>query len=123
MMKKLLVLLIGLLLFAAACAEPVSLAGGWTPADSPEITEDRQAVFDKGMQSLLGVRYEPVAYLGSQVVAGMNHCFLCKTQLVYPDAASAYALVYLYENLNGAVTILSIVPFDFGALCDLGAAE
>ena len=123
MMRRLLTVGLVLLLAAAACAEPVSLAGGWTPSDSPEIIEDRQAVFDKAMKDLLGVRYEPVAYLGSQAVAGMNHCFLCRTQLVSPDAASAYALVFLYENLNGAVTILSIVPFDFGALYDYGAAE
>ena len=53
------------------------LAGGWTPAENfGELTEERLAVFRKGMETLLGVDYAPLAYLGSQVVAGTNHVFL-----------------------------------------------
>ena len=44
------------------------LAGGWTPAEDFSVTDERRAVFDKGMETLLGVDYEPLAYLGSQVV-------------------------------------------------------
>ena len=56
------------------------LAGGWTPAENfGELTEERLAVFRKGMETLLGVDYVPLAYLGSQVVAGTNHVFLSAT--------------------------------------------
>ena len=41
------------------------LAGGWTPAENfGELTEERLAVFRKGMETLLGVDYVPLAYLG-----------------------------------------------------------
>ena len=62
----------------------------------------------------------PVAYLGSQVVAGTNHAFLCQAVTAYPgslETAPAYAMVYLYEDLSGNVSILSIGDFDIGSLC------
>ena len=122
-MKKLSVLVLALmLLVCTACAE-APLAGGWTPSANYEITEETQALFDKGMEGLLGVHYVPVAYLGSQVVAGTNHCFLAQATVVVPDAQPSYVLIYLYAKLDGTVEILHIAPFDFGALCEYGAAE
>ena len=120
-MKKLFALVfVVLMLVSVACAEgPVS--GGWTPSASPEITEDIQAVFDKGLDGLVGVEYEPVAYLGSQVVAGTNHCILAQATAVVPDAQPYYVLIYLYEDLQGEVEILNIADFDIGLLCTYGA--
>ncbi len=110
------------LLLSAACAE-APLMGGWTPAESTEISEERAAVFEKGMEKLVGVHYEPLAYLASQVVAGTNHCFLCWATVVYPGAQPSYTLVYLYEDLAGNVSILNIVPLDLGALAETADAE
>ena len=85
------------------------LAGGWTPAENfGELTEERLAVFRKGMETLLGVDYVPLAYLGSQVVAGINHVFLVKGTLVVPAQPVSYALAYLYEDLQGNVKLLNI---------------
>ena len=97
-------------------AEPLS--GGWTPSDDPAITQDAQALFDKAMEGLVGVNYVPVAYLGSQVVAGTNHVFLAQATVVYPDARPYYVLIYLYEDLQGGVQIMNIADFDIGAMCE-----
>ena len=97
------------------------LAGGWTPAEDFSVTDERRAIFDKGMAVLLGVDYEPLAYLGSQVVAGKNHVFLAKGTAVTPALPVSYALVYLYEDLQGGVKVLTvanlpIVPNEDGTL-------
>ena len=98
------------------------LAGGWTPAENfGELTEERLAVFRKGMETLLGVDYAPLAYLGSQVVAGTNHVFLVKGTAVVPTRPVSYALAYLYEDLQGNVKLLNIadlpiVPQEDGTL-------
>lgn len=84
------------------------LSGGWTPAADYEVTEERKALFEKGLAGLVGVDYEPIAYLGSQVVAGTNHVFLCKATVVVPDARPTYALVYLYEDLQGDVQLMNV---------------
>ena len=61
---------------------------------------------------MVGVSYEPVAYLGSQVVAGTNHCFLCKATIVYPNAVPSLVLIYIYEDLQGNTEILNIADLD-----------
>lgn len=108
-MKKFAVILLALLLVLPAAVwadEP--MAGGWTPAADFTVTEERQAVFEKGLEMLVGVDYVPVAYLGSQVVAGTNHVFLVKGTVVVPNAPVSYALVYLYQDLQGGVTLMNI---------------
>ena len=123
-MKKLICLLLvfGLLLCLAACGKAknegetievdpgAALAGGWAAAEEPAVTDERLALFDKAMAGLVGVDYTPLVYLGSQVVAGRNHAFLCQAQVVYPDAQPYFAIVYIYEALDGACEILSIAP-------------
>ncbi len=125
-MRKLMVILMAMLMvFSLACAgasaEGTLLAGGWQASADPAVTEALRAVFEKGMEGLLGVSYTPVVYLGSQVVAGTNHAFLCQATVVYPGAVPEYKIVYLYEDLQGGVSILDIADFDFGAFCDYGA--
>ena len=123
MKKMLIVLLAGLLMLTAvACKkeaekpveEPVEAAqaetmtGGWTPAADYTVTEARKAIFDKGMEALLGVDYAPLAYLGSQVVAGTNHVFLVKGTMVVPAQPVSYALAYFYEDLQGNVKLMNV---------------
>ena len=97
------------------------MTGGWTPSSDFEVTDHLKAIFEKGTEKLLGVHYTPVVYLGSQVVAGVNHAFLCQATAVYPGAAPAYVILYLYEDLQGNVSVLNVADFDIGALCTYGA--
>ena len=120
-MKKLTALILTVLMLISAAVAEGPLSGGWTPSEDPAVTEELQAIFDKGMEALTGASYIPVAYLGSQVVAGTNHAFLCKAVTAYPgslETAPAYAMVYLYQDLSGNVSILSIADFDIGSLCE-----
>ena len=93
-MKKLIALLCVLLMMVcAASATAEQLAGGWTPSADPTVTEERQALFDKGTEALTGVGYTPIAYLGSQVVAGANHAVLCRASAVVPEAVPYWAIL------------------------------
>ena len=96
-MKKMIsVLLIAGLLLAlslSASAEAGQRVGGWQTPDTPELTPEAQAAFDKAMEGLVGVRYVPVALLGTQLVSGMNYCILCEATVVYPGAEPYYARV------------------------------
>ena len=94
---------------------PSTIVGGWQKADSPVITEEFQKVFDKATEALAGEEFTPVAYIASQVVAGKNHCVLCKATATVPDAESVYALVYIYEDLQGNAEITEIKHSDADA--------
>ena len=85
--------------------------GGWSAAEDTGITDEQRSLFEKAMEALVGVNYEPVAYLGSQIVAGLNHCFLCRATVVAPDAQPTYKLVYIYEGLDGNTDVLDIADF------------
>ena len=125
-MKKLIALLCALLMvlsLASALAEEGTgtLSGGWAAAADPTVTDDVKALLEKGLDGLVGVNYVPVAYLGSQVVAGTNHAILCQATVVYPDAQPYFVIIYLYEDLEGNVKLNNIADFDFGAGYEYGA--
>ena len=62
MRKLIAIVLVAMMLFTcSALAE--SPLGGWTLSESIELTDDLTALFDKGMEGLMGVSYTPVAYL------------------------------------------------------------
>ena len=136
MMKKLFVLLLAalMLLSLAACGEdtekgeevviveetsPASL-GGWTLTPGAELSEEALAAFGKAMDGLVGVSYEPLALVGTQLVSGTNYCILCQAQVVVPNAVPYYALVYVYADLQGEAQILSIVNLDLGDIAETG---
>ena len=70
--------------------------------------------FNKAIDCLDGYRYEVVAVLGSQVVAGMNYSYLCKGEMVIPDAKPDYNIVNVYEDLKGDAQITETVRLPEG---------
>lgn len=77
--------------------------------------KDVQDVFDKALADLVGESYEPVAYIGSQVVAGTTYYAVYRSTPVVPDAASEFVLVTATESPDGTVEpgdITSIFPED-----------
>ncbi|MBO4242017.1 MAG: hypothetical protein J5883_01915 [Clostridiales bacterium] len=90
------------------------VVGGWEIASDYLVNSEREAVFDKAVGDLDGVDYDPMYYLGSQVVAGTNHCFLCRASAVVPDPVPYWALVYIYEDLQGEaeITKITILGYD-----------
>ena len=122
-------LLIGLLSF---CAVPAALAehqpkpaaqapltGGWTvnrEDTAMEANPEAQAALDKALEGLVGASYEPVACLGKQVVAGTNYCLLCRITPVVPNAVPHFALVYVYQALDGSAELLQVQDLTLGVL-------
>ena len=70
--------------------------------------------FKKAMKELVGVSYEPVAYLGSQIVAGKNYLVLCRSKAVTPNARYKYSLVTVYKDLKGKVSLREIQDLKLG---------
>lgn len=97
------------------------LMGGWAYAEDPAVTDEMQARLDKALEGMVGASYLPVANLGTQVVAGLNRCLLCRVTPVVPDAQPHYALVYVYEDLQGGATLSQVIDLDVGAYCTYGA--
>lgn len=85
------------------------LDGGWTPFRP--LTGDDKAIFDKALNGLCGVGYEPLL-VATQVVAGTNYRFFCNAQVVYPNAPHYAAMVQIFNPLNNDPHISSIERLD-----------
>lgn len=86
----------------------ISNDGGWQVAKNNKITKARKKIFTKATKKLTGVKYTPIAYLKSQIVAGKNHCYFCKAEAVTPNASAYFAAVYIYEDLKGNAKVTKI---------------
>ena len=79
------------------------MVGGWQMSDQNDVAslpKDVRAAFDKAAE---GTSLEPVAYVGSQVVAGSNYMILCRET---GDAGAAYKMVVVYADLDGNAEII-----------------
>ena len=82
--------------------------GTWQEAESPAMMEEATAAFNKATEGFVGVDYVPVALLSTQTVAGTNYRILCEATTVYPGAEMHYAVVNVYESLEGNANIISV---------------
>ena len=93
-----------------------ALAGGWAIAEDPAITDDIKSIFDQGLDSyqtgIITVVYNPVALLGTQVVAGTNYAVLSKASEI--NQGSKWVIIYLYQDLEGNATVLSVTDLPLG---------
>ena len=95
------------MLFVPVCAE-TPLMGGWSVTESSEVPQEAADALNKAMENFVGSTIEPVALLGTQVVAGINYCLLCRISPVVPNPVPHYALVWVYSGVDGSAQILEI---------------
>lgn len=92
--------------------EPMELDGGWqvnSDITGTTITPEQAEVFQRGISNLGGVKFEAIALIGQQLVAGMNYAYLCKATPAVPDAQSEWDVVVIYEDLEGNVSLTSAI--------------
>ena len=97
-------------------AEPVDgqLAGGYTIKDTAavELPEEVKEAFDLALADYTGIGLTPIAYLGSQVVAGKNYAVLCLGKVLNPTAQPSLKVAVIYKDLEGNASILRVNDFN-----------
>ena len=68
-----------------------------------------RAHFNKALEGLLGVKYTPVLYLGSQVVKGINHFAICEARAI-SNSAEPYPAIVGFNVFQNQSTLFSIEP-------------
>lgn len=120
-MRKLIAVIFALVLalgmIGAHAEEPASaLVGGWTVPESSEITPELETLLFTALDSYqtgtITISYIPVACLGTQVVAGTNYAILCRASEI--NAGTTWVIIYVYENLQGETSVLSIADVALG---------
>lgn len=95
-----------------------TVVGGWTAYDgtTSAINDDIRAAWDKAMEGLTGVRYEPIRLLASQVVNGTNYAILARGTTVTAEPSTDWYVVKMYVDLQGNAEISSIERIDLTAM-------
>lgn len=74
--------------------------GGLQINASTEIPEDAQKALDSVLTNFVGSNIKPFAYLGQQVVKGINYVFAAEVTPVYPDAETSIEIVTVNSMVN-----------------------
>lgn len=102
---------LSILLVTVSFAESKEGGISWDLSVPTEISDEVRDVFDRAAGQLVGVGYEPVAFLGkakSDEEAGTVYCLLCRATVIYPDAEPSYVLMYINEHEGGNVDVQNI---------------
>ena len=79
--------------------------------EEAKLLPEVQTAFDTAEKNLVGVGYKPVAYIGSQVVRGVNHYLICQARGIYPGA-KPYAVIMCINVFETNVSIVGIAPLE-----------
>jgi hypothetical protein len=90
------------------------IVGGWTSNNDIKplnIPKDAMDAFDRAAKEYDGMTFEPIALLGSQVVAGKNYMFLCKGTTVTQNPKTSLKTVIVYNDLgnNSEITLVKLM--------------
>ena len=102
------------------------VTGGWAIDDQDlqvKLPEDVEKAFKKAMEALTGATLEPVAYVGSQVVAGTNYMVLCRATSSTENPETKYQMAVIYADLEGNATITNIADLDIAGLSQPSVQE
>lgn len=86
------------------------ILGGWNLEEvkGTALPQKVQTDFTAVTGELVGAEYEPIAYLGSQQVNGMNYRILALQTLVVPNAEKRIVKMIIHEELDGSVRLVSV---------------
>lgn len=84
--------------------------GGWNldEVKGCNLPQKVQTDFTAVTGDLVGADYEPLAYLGSQVVNGINYRLLCMQKVVVPNAEKRIVKMIINEAPDGSVRLVSV---------------
>ena len=84
--------------------------GGWNldEVKGCNLPQKVQSAFTAVTGDMTGADYEPVAYLGSQIVNGINYRILCKRRLVIPNSDVQIVKMIIHEETDGSVRLISV---------------
>ena len=84
--------------------------GGWSLDDVKgcNLPQKVQSAFTDATSNITGADYEPVAYLGSQQVSGMNYKILAMKTPVVPNGEKSLVKIIVNAATDGTARMVSI---------------
>ncbi len=86
------------------------LLGGWNydEVKAVNLPQKVASAFTSITSELVGADYMPIAYAGSQVVNGINHCIIALQTVVVPNPVKRLVKMIINIDTNGKATLVSV---------------
>lgn len=94
------------------------LVGGWDYVKATrecELPERVREAYNRAFEGFAGMPYVPMAFLGSQVVAGANYAVLCSGTTLSAKAFNVY-VVTVYAAPDDTAEVLSVKTIDLESI-------
>ena len=90
-----------------------TVVGGWTLVEEggSALTEEESSVFKRAAE-VVGVNYQPVACLATQLVSGTNYAFLARGTTATAEPVTSYYIMKVYRNLKDEVELSDVKELD-----------
>lgn len=85
--------------------------GGYKIANhsAHQLPQDLATGFDKLTEKIIGVSYEPIWYLGSQIVNGTNHLLICRQTRTDKDSTQKIVALVVNISTDGIPSIVEVI--------------
>ena len=88
----------------------IMILGGWNldEVKGCNLPQKVQSAFTAVTGEMTGADYEPIAYLGSQIVNGTNYRIIAIQRLVVPNSQPRIVKMIIHEELDGSARLESV---------------
>ncbi len=92
----------------------MGLCGGWKITEDAlnypvcNLPENVASMFSQVTKDLVGAKYEPLMYLSTQVVSGINHMILCRETLSDAEHTVKISTIVLNSPATGDPQIIAV---------------
>lgn len=89
---------------------PVLDLGGWDTSEMKgcNLPQKAATAFSNATMNLVGADYEPVLYVGKQLVNGTNYCFIAVQTLITAIPKKQLVSLVVHETLDGVCNVASV---------------
>ena len=86
------------------------MLGGWNIDEikSCNLPQKVASAFTAVTGELVGADYQPVLYVGKQIVNGVNYCVVCVQKLVVPNGEKRLVKMVINEATDGKASLVSV---------------
>ena len=90
------------------------MLGAWDISELKgcNLPQRAESAFTSVTMDLVGADYEPVLYVGKQLVNGTNYCILALQTLVIANPKKRLVKMVIHEALDGTCKLLSVSPIN-----------
>ncbi len=95
----------------------MAMLGKWELAENElkpcKLPQRAESAFTGAMEKVVGAKYDPVLYVGKQIVNGTNYCIIAVQTLVIPSKPTRLVKIVIHEALDKTCKVVSIREVQF----------